>query len=286
MKTAFAPWFGKASSTQRIRSCLLGLALGCGGLVSAARAHGDLDLQIRVVSEEIAVEPSAALYLKRGGLHHEHEDYARALEDYDRAEQLEPTLDALWFARGRTLFKFGRLAPARAALDTFLARTPYHAEAFLLRARVLSRQGEYAAALRDFDRNLELVAEPLPECFLERAQARVALGDKAGALAGLDAGLRRLGNLVTLQNAAIALDLSLGHHDAALARVDRVLAGLERKESWLVRRGEILEAAGRTDEARHAYHDALSSIDRLPAHHRETKPMRDLQTQLRLKLGS
>lgn len=286
MKPAFTPRSGRIFSTLNLRSCLLVLAAGCCAPALPARAHGDLDLQIRVVSEEIALAPSAALYLKRGGLHHEHEDYPHALEDYDRAEQLDPALDALWFARGRTLLKFGRLAPARAALDTFLARVPYHAEAHLLRARALSGQREHAAAIRDFDRHLELVAEPLPECFLERAQALVALGDQTAALASLDAGLRRLGNLVTLQNAAIALELSLGRPDAALARVDRVLAGLDRKESWLVRRGEILEVAGRADEARHAYGDALSSIDRLPAHHRETKSMRDLQTRLRLKLGS
>lgn len=105
-------------------------------------------------------------------------------------------------------------------------------------------------------------------------------------LAGLDDGLRRLGNLVTLQDAAIALEIALGRIDAALARVDRMLADLPRKESWLARRGEILAASGRDDDARQAFTDALMTLERLPAPLRETAAMRDLQARLRSKLGS
>jgi tetratricopeptide (TPR) repeat protein len=262
------------------------LAIVVGGLGPMAHAHGDLHEQIQIVSQEIATAPSALLYLKRGGLFHDHEEYAPALADYDRAERLDPSLEAIWFARGRTFFKSGQLAKARAALDTYLTRKPRHAGAFLLRARVLSGLTHYREAVRDFDQNLSLTPQPLPECFLERAEALVAMDEKRVALESLDEGIHRLGNLVTLQNAAIAIELALGRNNAALARVDRVLADLQRKETWLVRRGEILEAAGRHDEARQAFADALRSIDRLPAHHRDTKATRDLQARLQLKLGS
>ena len=255
-------------------------------MAAIANAHGDLDVQIRLVSEQISKAPSAALLLKRANLHHQHEDYPEALADYDRAEQLDPSLSAIAFARSRTLFESGQLAPARSALNAFLTQSPTHAEALLLRARVLSSLQENAAAVRDFNCHFELVTEPLPESYLERTAALVAAGDKFGGLVGLDEGIRRLGNLVTLQNAAITLELQLGRPDAALARVDRIIVGLERKETWLARRGEILDTAGRQDEALSDYRSALSAIERLPAHHRDAKPMRDLQDRLRTKLGS
>lgn len=286
MKERFPPTFenasqGVAASCRRISL----VTLLCFALADV-RAHGDLDLQIQVVSAELATRPTAALFLKRGVLHHEHEDFSRALADFDQAVHLDPTLNAIWFARGRTCFKAGKLPEAKQALDVFLARIPTHAEALLLRARVLAGLHQFPAAIRDFDENLKRAPDPLPECFLERAQAIAAAGDKSAAVARLDEGMKRLGELITLQHAAIALELELNRYDAALARVDRILSHLDRKESWLARRGDILETAGRATEAAEAYRQALAAINRLPAHHRDAKSTRDLQSRLQLKLTS
>jgi tetratricopeptide (TPR) repeat protein len=286
MNSSPAPCSGGFFRAGSFRYGFLLFAIAGLHLAPVALAHGDLDVQIRLVSEEIARAPSAALYLKRGVLHHQHEDYVRALDDYDRAEELVPASAKIGFARSRTLFQSGQFTAARASLDRFLAQAPAHAEAFLLRARVLACLKEHAAAVRDFDRYLGLALEPLPDCYLERAAGLVASGDRHAGLSSLDEGIRRLGNLVTLQNAAIALELELKRPDAALARVDRIMTGLERTESWLARRGEILETAGRADEARRAYRGALSAIERLPLRHRDTKSMHELQDRLRLKLGS
>ena len=251
-----------------------------------ARAHGDLDAQIAAVSRQLDQAPRAVLYLKRGELHHEHEDFAAALADYDRAAQLAPQLSAISYGRARTLFQAGRLQPARESLDYYLKQKPGHAEGYLLRARVLVGLKDYPAAVQDFDRNLELTPQPLPECYLERAEALVALGDKERAVQSLDEGIGRLGSLVTLQSAAIAIELDLKRYDAALARVDFVMTGLRRKETWLERRGEILEAAGRRDEASRAYGEALAALEQLPAQHRNVKPMRELEARLRQRLGT
>ena len=64
------------------------------------------------------------------------------------------------------------------------------------------------------------------------------------------------------------------------------MATLRRKETWLARRGEILEAAGRHQEALSAYADALAALEQLPAQHRNLPPMRDLEARLRQLLGS
>jgi tetratricopeptide (TPR) repeat protein len=251
----------------------------------ASWAHGDLDVQIAALSQQIAEGATANLYLKRAGLHHEHEDFAAAMTDYDRAAKLDPQMDAINFGRARTLFRAGRLRPAREALDDYLERKPEHADGFLLRARVLVDLKDYDGAISDFDRHLSLTPEPTPESFLERAAAHALTGDRARAVSSLDEGLNRLGNLITLQSAAITLELDLKRHDAALARVDRIMASLQRKEVWLTRRGEILAAANRHEEALRAYRDALAALEQLPAQHRNVKPMRDLEERLRRLVG-
>ena len=99
------------------------------------------------------------------------------------------------------------------------------------------------------------------------------------ALQGLDEGLERLGQPITLLLYAIDLELELGRHDAALARLDRIASRADRKETWLVRRGEILEQAGRPAEARAAYVAAIEAVQALPATRRGTRAVSRLQTR-------
>lgn len=281
---SFPSRFSSTAAT-RLPAWVLWAAVSLGA-PAAGLAHGDLDAQIETVSRQIDQAPSATLYLKRGELRHDHEDFDAALADYDRAARLNPEMDAVWLARGRTLFMSGRLQPAREALDVYLKRKPGHAEGFLLRARILAGLKEHAGAVRDYDRNLELTPQPLPECFIERSESLVALGENSAAVKSLDEGLGRLGNLTTLQSAAVVIELAQKHYDAALARVDRVMADLRRKETWLMRRGDILEAAGRREEALRAYGEALAALEQLPAHHRNVKPMQELEARLRRLLGT
>jgi tetratricopeptide (TPR) repeat protein len=250
------------------------------------RAHGDLDLRIAEVSIELKATPTAALYLQRGELRHEHGEFESALADFDRAAKLDPHLEAVNFLRARTLFKAGQVEAARDVLNAYLQSKSSHADAFLLRARVLVRLKEYRAAVGDYDRSFVLAPQPLPEAFLERAEAQVGLGEREQAVTGLDDGIKRLGNLVTLQSAAISIELESKHYDAVLDRVDRVMAALQRKETWLARRGEILDAAGRHTEALQAYRGALAAIEQLPIQHRNLQPMRDLETRLRSLVGA
>ena len=100
-----------------------------------------------------------------------------------------------------------------------------------------------------------------------------------------DAGLERLGQPVTLQLYAIELELTRGRHDAALARLDRIAAQANRQETWLVRRGEILESAGRVEEARVAYSAALEAIKTLPASRRANRAVKTLQDEAEAALN-
>jgi len=84
---------------------------------------------------------------------------------------------------------------------------------------------------------------------------------------------------VTLQLYAIELEQFADRHDAALVRLDQIASTAQRKESWLARRGEILEDAGRNEEARLAYAQAIEAIDRLPDSRKATRAMLRLREQ-------
>ena len=67
-----------------------------------------------------------------------------------------------------------------------------------------------------------------------------------------------------------------GRTDDALARLAKIIDATPRKERWLLRRGELLEKASRTDAAREAFAAAHAALEAVPADRRATAAMQDL----------
>ena len=265
---------------------LLGVAICFTFVPSFALAHEGLHEQIVTITAKIKREPkNAALYLQRGELHRLHRDWARAAADYDRASRIQPSLTIVDLGRGKMLFESRRFRQAKFVLDRFLRQQPRHVEALVTRGRVLARIGARLEAANDFTEALALAPAPEPELYLERAQ--VLAGDDRHiqeALRGLNEGIKQLGPLVTLELAAIDLELRGNNYDAALTRLDAITAQSERKETWLVRRGEILKAAGRHEEARKAFSAAIVAIESLPPERRQSRAITALQLRARSAL--
>jgi tetratricopeptide (TPR) repeat protein len=260
--------------------------LGCIG-ARCAVAHGDLLERIAALTRTIERDPKdAKLYLQRAELYRLHQQWTEATADYDRAEQLNPMLTAVDLGRGKLLLDSGKRPEAKAALDKYLAREPGDAEAFIVRARVRYKLGEQKAAAKDFSAGISLMAEPQPDYYLERAQALVDAGETENALRGLEEGMKTLGPVLTLQKAALDIEVASGRYEPAFARLDTILARVTRKENWLAKKGEILVAAGRKAEAGICFKEALNAIDRLPSRIQEGQAMRDLKTRLSLVLAT
>ena len=265
---------------------LLAVALCLTLLPSFARAHEGLHEQIVAITARIKRDPrNADLYLQRGELHRLHRDWARAAADYDRASRLQPSLAIVDLGRGKMLLESRRFRQAKVVLDRLLRQQPHNVEGLVTRGRVLAKIGARLESAKDFTEALTLAPAPEPELYLERAQV---LGGHERyiqeALRGLDEGIKELGPLVTLELAAIDLELRGNNYDAALTRLDLITAQSERKETWLVRRGEILKAAGRHEEARKAFSAAIVAIESLPPERRQSRAITALQSRARSAL--
>ncbi len=265
--------------------CILTLVLAPLG----ALAHGDIHLQIEEATKLIDRDPAnAELYLRRGELHRAHQDWDSAQADYDRARALKPTLAMLDLAQGRMYLEANWPLSAKVALDRFLTRHTNHVEALIARARASVKLGRRLEAVRDYSQAIAHAAQPQPETFLERSQALTSEGEIHfdEALQGLDEGIKKLGPLVVLQLYAIDVELKRKNFDAALARLERIAAQSPRKETWLARRGEILQQAGRPGEAKEAYQSALKAMAALPPSRRQVPAMLELEKRVQLALDS
>ena len=89
---------------------------------------------------------------------------------------------------------------------------------------------------------------------------------------------------MTLQLYAVDLELARARPAAALARLDSMLSGSASNPTWLVRRAEILERAGRPGEARAAYASSLAALERQSPSRRASKAVDELTTRVRTAL--
>lgn len=271
----------------RLSKMIFAVALVCSLTAARAFAHGDVHPRILEFTEQIKRSPTnTTLYIQRAELYRIDGDYTNALADLNHVAQLDRKLKRVDFLRGQVQLEAGQPQSAITPLNRYLADQPPDAEAYTVRARVLVKLNRHAPAIEDYTQALKFSATPNPELYIERAAAWRTLDKPEEAIRGLDEGIRRLGPIVTLQLPAVDAELALKHTDAALARIDTVMSRLQRKETWLVRRAEILRGANREAEARTNYFAALEAINRLPASHRGTRMTLELESRIRASLAT
>ena len=261
-------------------------ALLCAGS-ARVHAHGDDQLLITALTEELAKAPEADLFIRRGELFRHHEEWAKASADFEAAARLEPQLEVVNFFRARLLLESGEPAKARPFIERYLAQVPTEAEGWFLHGDVLGALGQHDAGALAYEQGIRRAPRPRPEHFLRRAKFLAAAPDPdpARVLAALDEGIAQLGPVISLVEYAITLELDRKNYDAALARITTAMDHSPRRETWLVRQGDVLLKAGRTNEAVTSYRAALAAIEDLPPRYRDTVPIEKLERDARTSLS-
>lgn len=244
--------------------------------------HADLEQQITEVTAQLRTNGSSPeLLLQRSELHRRHAEYAKAHADLDAVDQLKPAWPFALLARARTHLECGNFTAAISAANAFLTEEVDHPDGLVVRARCLVKLQRLPAAVDDFSAAIARFGAPMPDLLLERARAQAVIGRLEDAVAGLDEGLRKLGEVPTLQMAAIEFERQRANFDGALARVDRIMARYPRKEPWLALRGEVLEQGGRLTEARAVFQQVIGSIEMYPPVRRQLDLTRQLEARVR-----
>ncbi len=267
---------------------LIGLSLGILVVLSfPVRGHDGLHEQIIAVTKKIKSSPKdPALYLKRAELYRLHAEWKKSEADFNHVERLDPDLTIVNLGRGKLWLDSNRFSKARASLTRYLSIQPDSFEGVITMARVLTKLKETDNAAKHFTRAIGLAPKDSVEIYLERADALRVAGQIDEALNGLDEGIGKLGGIVTLQMAAIDLEVKRGRHDLALVRLEKLMESMPRKETFLLRRGEILLQAGKPCEARDSLIASQSSFETLPPARRNVRAVRTQITRLRSLLDS
>lgn len=265
---------------RRIWSLGLLLLLATGRAV----AHDD-DVTLRVLDGRLARHDSpASALLLRAEIERADRRWAEATADLDRAAQLIPRSGAVALCRAALAQDMGRPEEALRALDgcpdPSLATDP---RVPWLRAEALVQVGRLDDAAAVMDAALARGEHATAEHWLARsrlAERRPSEG-AAGAIAALEQGLARWPLAWNLASRLVDLEAAAGHYDAALARLDAVIALAPRPERLLAQRGDLLARAGRPWEAREAWTAALAGLEARGA---RDAASRELESNLRALL--
>jgi len=258
-----------------------------GSLLAPGHAQeDDVAEALEIINRQISANPrDGRLFVQRSRLLVLARKFDQALADLDQANRLTPVPE-IERERAQVYLSAGWSETGVEHASRHLAKFPDDAEAYVIRARMRVKLGQRAAAGSDFTEAIRRMKEPPLALYLEHASA-LTTEDGAyltEALATLEQGLKRLGPIVTLETAALEVELQQKRYDAALARVERLQKKAARPETWLARRGDILARAGRLEQAREAYQQALTAIEKLPPSQRARPNTKELEKQLQALL--
>jgi tetratricopeptide (TPR) repeat protein len=130
----------------------------------------------------IQVEPNYAIaYNNRGNVRFELGDKPRAIEDYNRAIQLDPNLAMSYYNRGNARAALGDKPGAIEDYNRAIQLDPNYAIAYNNRGLARSDLGDKPGAIEDYNRAIQLDPN-LAIAYNNRGLARAALGDKPRAI--------------------------------------------------------------------------------------------------------
>ncbi len=130
-----------------------------------------LDSAFAEILEDVPTTPistiasrNAESYLDEGNVYFNVGQYGLAIERYNQAVSLDPTLVAAFYNRANALTRSGAYDEARQDYDRALELAPEDADAFNNRGMLHLYRGDYAAAIEDF--NAALAIDPRDSTFI------------------------------------------------------------------------------------------------------------------------
>lgn len=253
-----------------------------------ALAHSDGHERMEQLDAQIRNEPSnAELHLRRGRLYIEESHFEEARADLEKALALAPTQHGARYFLAEALLYGGKAELAEQQAQQFIDAHGSREPGALSRGYWLLGEARMArqhpeAAVAAYRTAMQVTVEPAPDHYQLFVDACLAARGKYldEALRVLDQGLAAGGSIDLLQGMALEVELQAGRTDAALQRLEIIIAREKRLPFLYVRKAGILADAGRMAEAEKALMAASGALTAIPEKRRRAKAYAELAEQI------
>lgn len=252
------------------------------GYCGTARAHGSLHDQVVEITTALEKKPGdPELLLLRAGRHRSHQDWEAASQDIAAAEKAGAGAGPLALVRAELAVARLEWEGAVRELPVLAREMPENAQAWRLAALVQTTRKQWIEAVTACRAVIKNAAAPLPEDFILLARAQYAGGADDEAITTLDAGSQHLGEISVFLEEAAQIEADRGRWDAALARLDRLIAKSPNSPRWLARKAALADRAARPELAAASRRAALAAMEALAPVRRNIPAFAELERTLR-----
>jgi len=229
--------------------------------------HGDLSLRIAEKTNAIRTEPkNALLYMQRGELYFQHEQPDSALIDYRTALNKGLDTSVIHELMAEAFLANEENEEGLRSVAEFLALEPSNLKGIHTRGKLLEASGKLKDAIADFEFVLEKANNPRPQDFAHLSDLYLKSDptDFERSIGTLNNGIKKLGNVISLQMKIYDLEKGRKNYTAAHQLLDEMMGPLSRKERLLVEKAELFLMEGKTLEAAEWLVTSENAIASLP----------------------
>ena len=165
-----------------------------------AFGHGDLERRIHAKTKAIVQEPqNATLYLERGALYHQHEEWDNALADYLQAQELGFQKKILYYRMAETYLELYLFRSGLICTQQYLAQDSLDVKIHKLRGELFYKSRAYDDAIYSFEYVIQYSIDLTPENYVILAEvyAKKVPSQKDAVLDVIERGLEKLGAKVS-----------------------------------------------------------------------------------------
>lgn len=247
-------------------------------------AHGDLHERIKKVSQEIKNHSdSAYLYLRRGELLFQHEDFKKSIRDFKTCAKLGLMSDRLEFGFAKSFEKMGKLEQSMDHLNQILTKEAKNVKALRIKGRILMKMERYAEAGSSFEEVIKYTDKTITENYLEASLAweksqEPEYSEKAINI--IKTGILELGELMVFFDRLVELYLKEEDHKSALVYQSKIIEKSNRKERAYYKRALIYLDKGDQISAKSDLESSNQAIKHLPSRIKNNQAIIDLESDV------
>lgn len=251
-------------------------------------AHGPIHEKIAEVSKKIEKNPTdPSLYVERAGYYKIDGNLDKSFADYKHARNLDSTLETLDLLIAELFFEFDHFHSALACATAFEQQQINTAECYLLKAKIYDKLFMADSALHYAEASYPFQSKPSTHFFVT-VKEYVLFADKTDykkASFWLDEGKKRMPFDLVIQEEYVNLALRFENYSKAEALCLEQIPKLKRKEYWYNLLASVYVLQDEKGKAIDSYSKALTLIDKLPRHHKNTSYIINLKSDIDSKLS-
>ena len=241
--------------------------------------HGDLHLRIEELSQSISHYPdSIALYLARGELYIQHEEYQLAEQDFQHCLQKDFVSARVYEGLSKSLGYQAKLDTAFYFINQAMVGDTGSLSALEWKARLSFLLMRYCDAARLYEQLIYAAPSPSPSLFLDASDAwSECTPGQQRALDILKEGILRIGPLHVLYKELARKSAAKYDFANAIYFQSILVEKSVNKSSPLFQRALFHEQMGNNEAAIADLTLAITSLDQLPLHKSSVAAMQELR---------